>query len=82
MIDFAKGKKPREPHVQPRSWTSFFDKKEIQRKNTESGLIMMAQIREESRARITKEKNMVLCGMREGTIVYEKENEADDWKSK
>ena len=38
----------------------------------------MAQIREESRARKAKEKNIVLCGMREGTKVDEKENEADD----
>ena len=39
----------------------------------------MAQIREESRARKAKEKNIVLSGMREGTNVDEKENEADDW---
>ena len=56
MIDSAKGKEPREPHVQPIKWTSFFDKKDTQRKKTESKFVMMAQIKEESRARITKEK--------------------------
>ena len=40
---------------------------------------MIAQIREESRARITMEKNIVLSGMREGTKVDEKENEASNW---
>ena len=79
MIDSAKGKETSKPHVQPRSFTYCFDKKKTKRKNTESELIMMAQISEESRAGITKEKNIVLIGMREGTKVYERENQADEW---
>ena len=77
-IDSAERKETREPHVQPKSRSSFFDNKKSHVKNTESELIMMTQIREEIRARKAKEKNIVLSGMREGTSVYETENEADD----
>ena len=49
-------KRAKRSHFQPKNWSSFFDKKENHVKNTESELIMMAHLREESRARKVKEK--------------------------
>ena len=37
----AKEKEPREPHLQTRSWSSFFDKKENHVNKTKIKLIMM-----------------------------------------
>ena len=48
-------------------WISLFDKKENHVKNTEKELILMAQIREESRARKAKEKRR--------TVLNEERNE-------
>ena len=79
QIDSADSKEPSETHVQPRNWSSLFDKNVKPKKDTESEIILMAKIRDENRARTEKEKKIVLSGIIEGTKENERENEEDDW---
>ena len=62
---------------QTRSWSSLFDK-DTKKKDTESEIILMAKIREETMKREKKEKNLVINGLEEGTKT-ERENEEEDW---